>query len=356
MARFALACVFAAAPLGVVSQGGDRFLSRRLLDDTYGETNPVNESSSGVVVSRRTHTATAPRSIRWGSDQSFCLSIKDNSFKNGQDVWLWHCDGDGSIGQKFILDDQGLLRVAADQKYCVVIDGNQDRNGANIQLWACDGAPVQQWYHSGNSEFRNAVNGKCVVVNNNQGYNGNNIQLWSCDGDAGYKWWAMSAAGVCASEGQSCGWNNDQMEDCCDGMQCKPFVGGSNMQCVRARPTCAPGGHSCGWNNAQTQDCCDDMQCKPVLGGSNMHCVRAPPYCALEGHSCGWNNDQTQDCCDNMECTPFVGGSNMQCLKKRNMCVAQGEYCGGPGQRTLECCTGNCQYPPNSNTKVCKDV
>jgi len=315
MARLALVCVFAAAPIGVVAQGGDRFLSRRLLDDTYGETNPVNESSSGVVVSRTAQTATASGSVRWGSDQSFCLSIQDNSFFNGQNVWLWQCDGDGSIGQKVILDDQGLLRVAADQSYCVVIDGNQDRNGANIQLWACDGALVQQWYHGGNSELRNAANGKCIVVNNNQGYNGNNIQLWSCDGDAGYKWWAMSAASVCASEGQSCGWNNDQ-----------------------------------------TQDCCDDMQCKPFVGGSNMQCVRAPPSCAAEGQSCGWNNAQTQDCCDDMECTPFVGGSNMQCVKKQNTCVAEGEYCGGPGQQTLECCSGNCQYPPNSNTMVCRDV
>merc|ERR1712048_468284 len=97
------------------------------------------------------------------------------------------------------------------------------------------------------------------------------------------------------------------------------------------------------------------MQCKPFVGGSNMQCVRAPPSCAAEGQSCGWNNAQTQDCCDDMECKPFVGGSDMQCVKKHNTCVAQGEYCGGPGQRTLECCSGACEYPPNSNTMVCRD-
>merc|ERR1712113_607945 len=135
-----------------------------------------------------------------------------------------------------------------------------------------------------------------------------------------------------------------------------PFVGGSQMQCVRAPPSCAPEGQSCGWNNDQMEDCCDGMQCKPFVGGSQMQCVRAPPSCAPEGQSCGWNNAQTRDCCDDMVCKPFVGGSNMQCVKKQDTCVAQGEYCGGPGQRTLECCSGTCQYPPNSNTMFCKDV
>merc|ERR1712187_1101733 len=115
--------------------------------------------------------ASAPGSIRWGSDQSFCLSIKDNAFSNGQNVWLWKCDGDGSIGQKFILDDQGLLRVAAAPNYCVVIDGNQGRDGANIQLWTCDGSTsAQHWYHDSNSDLLNAANGKCIVVDSNQGY------------------------------------------------------------------------------------------------------------------------------------------------------------------------------------------
>jgi hypothetical protein len=92
-----------------------------------------------------------------------------------------------------------------------------------------------------------------------------------------------------------------------------------------------------------------------------MQCVKPKPptpSCTSEGQSCGWNNGQTQDCCEHLECKPFLGGSNMQCVKKAQTCVAQGEYCGGPGQQTLECCSGwgACQYPPNSNTMVCRDV
>merc|ERR1712078_119064 len=52
----------------------------------------------------------------------------------------------------------------------------------------------------------------------------------------------MSAASACASEGQSCGWNNDQTQDCCDDMECTPFVGGSNMQCVKKQSTCVAEG------------------------------------------------------------------------------------------------------------------
>jgi hypothetical protein len=98
------------------------------------------------------------------------------------------------------------------------------------------------------------------------------------------------------------------------------------------------------------------MQCTPFVGGSNMQCVRAQQSCASEGQSCGWNNAQTESCCDDMQCTPLMGGSNMQCVKKQNTCAAQGDYCGGPGQRTLQCCSGSCQYPPNSNAMVCSDV
>merc|ERR1712061_108206 len=108
------------------------------------------------------------------------------------------------------------------------------------------------------------------------------------------------------------------------------------------------GVYACGDKlNSPERNCC-------ACGGGSKQ--PSPPSCASEGQSCGWNNAQTQDCCDDMECTPFLGGSDMQCVKKQNTCVAQGEYCGGPGQRTLECCSGDCRYPPNSNTMVCRDV
>jgi len=170
---------------------------------------------------------------------------------------------------------------------------------------------------------------------------------WTCAGYAA-KGWCRSDR--CLSPGETggvyaCGDKLKSPEDnCC-------ACGGGSKQ-----PSCASEGQSCGWNNAQTQSCCDGMQCKPFVGGSNMQCVRAPPSCAREGQSCGWNNAQTQSCCDDMECTPFLGGSDMQCVKKQSTCVAQGDYCGGPGQRTLECCSGDCQYPPNSNTMVCRDA
>merc|ERR1712187_446138 len=169
---------------------------------------------------------------------------------------------------------------------------------------------------------------------------------WTCAGYAA-KGWCRSDRCLSPSETggvYACGNKLKSPEDnCC-------ACGGGSKQ-----PSCASEGQSCGWNNDQTQSCCDGMQCKPFVGGSNMQCVRAPPSCAREGQSCGWNNAQTQSCCDDVECTPFLGGSDMQCVKKQSTCVAQGDYCGGPGQRTLECCSGYCQYPPNSDTMVCGD-
>jgi len=173
------------------------------------------------------------------------LTVRDNTFFNGQNVWLWKCDGDGSIGQKFSLDDNpGLLRVAAAPNYCVVIDGNQNRDGANIQLWTCDDSTLSQhWNHYPNGVLFNAAYGPYVdiVVDNNQGYNGNNIQLgWVHPrrGDGGLKWWhAQNDRAICASEGQSCGWNNAKTLDCCDEMECTQgeicVRGKCDMQCVK---------------------------------------------------------------------------------------------------------------------------
>merc|ERR1712048_818856 len=277
----------------------------------------------------------------------------------------------------------------------------------------------------------------------------------------------VRAQPICASEGQTCGWNNAQTQSCCDDMECKPLMGGSDMQCVKKHSTCVAQGEYCGGPGQRTLECCsgscqyppnsDTMVCRddamleaPSKGDDAMleaastghhamleaasteictdtpnwnngysRCVDdslghwpfceaskgwtcagyaakgwcksdkclspsetggvyacgdkldspelnccacgggskqpSPPTCASEGQSCGWNNAQTQSCCDDMECKPLMGGSDMQCVKKHSTCVAQGEYCGGPGQRTLECCSGSCQYPPNSDTMVCRD-
>merc|ERR1712224_676037 len=85
----------------------------------------------------------------WKHDSSYCMSVDDNSFRNGQKLQLWKCSG--SKGQMFDYS-QRLIKVAASPNYCVVIDGNNNYNGARIQLWECDANNLaQQWTVDGSS-------------------------------------------------------------------------------------------------------------------------------------------------------------------------------------------------------------
>merc|ERR1711988_508855 len=132
--------------------------------------------------------------FRWMFDQSYCMSVVDNVFQNGQKMQLWECAG-GS-GQYFDYSPYhhsmpALLKVAEYPEYCVVINNNDNYDGAFIQLWECDDAvQAQQWYVDPSGKIVNAAyTDKCLVVDSNRGANGQHLQLWSCNGDEQYKTW-----------------------------------------------------------------------------------------------------------------------------------------------------------------------
>merc|ERR1712178_288954 len=112
-----------------------------------------NESSFALSSSSETGAL-----IEWGADPTFCLSVKDNTFFDGQNIWLWSC-------QVSVSAARGLL------------------HGSSVD--------AQRWFEVGKIQFQNAANRKCIAVKENQGYNGNNVELGACEGDAEYKWWAI---------------------------------------------------------------------------------------------------------------------------------------------------------------------
>jgi hypothetical protein len=138
--------------------------------------------------------------LKWAHDTSYCMSVVDNVFRDGQKMQLWQC-ADGS-GQRFEFDyDKGregsLLRMAWALDYCVVIDGNKRDNGASIQLWSCDHSIQEQRWISVDCgmqcpfvAFRNAAyDDKCIVVDGNRAHNSNRLQLWSCDTAGHFAHW-----------------------------------------------------------------------------------------------------------------------------------------------------------------------
>merc|ERR1712232_268300 len=123
--------------------------------------------------------------VSWNFDSSYCMSVDNNVFQNGQKMQLWKCS-DGS-GQKFQFDSSSsVLRPSEETQFCVVIDGNKNENGARIQLWECDlSVEAQQWVRQrvGDAQLlRNkAFPDKCLVVDSNKGANGQKLQIWTCD-------------------------------------------------------------------------------------------------------------------------------------------------------------------------------
>jgi len=133
--------------------------------------------------------------LYWYYDSSYCMSVDDNAFRNGQKMQLWKCSG--SSGQYFDYpptQDYELIRVSASPKYCVVIDGNKNHDGASIQLWECDANNrAQKWLTDSNYLIRNAAfPDKCLVVDSNKGANGQRLQLWSCEGAEQFKKWGRA--------------------------------------------------------------------------------------------------------------------------------------------------------------------
>merc|ERR1712151_571585 len=251
--------------------------------------------------------------------------------------------------------------------------------------WTCAGYAAKGWCKSDRCLSPSETGGGYAC-----GDNLNNPEHNCCECGGG------SNQPSCVPEGQVCGGPGRQTLTCCEGNCQYPYGGASQMYCVNS-PQCTD---TPNWNNGYSR-CSDESlgywpyceagkgwtcagyaakgwcksdrclspsetggvyACGDKLNSPELNCCAcgggskqpSPPTCAYEGQSCGRNHAQTTDCCDDMECTPFVGGGDMQCVKRQTTCVAQGEYCGGPGERTLECCSGACEYPPNSNTMVCR--
>jgi len=164
-----------------------------------GDNETTQEASLQVaVVALSTGRTTDGVMMKWGYDHTYCMSVVDNTFRDGQKLQLWKCLN--ALGQHFQFDRSGggstmLLKAAAAPAFCVVIDANSNQNGAAIQLWRCDANNRAQHWTADcpHVTVRNAAfPDKCLVVNGNAGSNGNKLQLWDCHGSEEYKTWLCS--------------------------------------------------------------------------------------------------------------------------------------------------------------------
>jgi hypothetical protein len=152
-----------------------------------------NSTSPSATTSYDMHAMLGPgEEFHYKLAPNYCLSVQDNSFRNGQNLQLWTCSK--SPGQMFTWNNDMIQLVSGGYKFCVVIDGNHPHDGANIQLWECDDKNVaMRWSPPlyGDGMLVN-FNEKCMVVEKNLVHDGANVVLGSCHGpNAQYNHWRM---------------------------------------------------------------------------------------------------------------------------------------------------------------------
>jgi hypothetical protein len=98
--------------------------------------------------------------------------------------------------------------------------------------------------------------------------------------------------------------------ECCSGV-CEYLADSPTKQCIH--PGCVAEGQICGQDNAQTQECCSDMQCQQLLGGRDMKCTKAHDTCVAVGQYCGGPGQQPLDCCSGV-CEYPADSPTKQCM------------------------------------------
>ena len=104
-----------------------------------------------------------------------CLDLSSADATNGNDLWLWPCNG--TPAQKWKLDSNGFLRSQVNQNKCMVPTGSADL-GAGIVIWDCSNRyTYMKWNRDSRGRFnlRNDPN-KCLDTND-----GRTLHIWTCN-------------------------------------------------------------------------------------------------------------------------------------------------------------------------------
>lgn len=83
--------------------------------------------------------------IKYGPSKDLCISLKDNSTSNGNNIELRGC-AENSDAQKWIYDGRSKqLRSLANHNKCMEVKGGNFEQGSNIQIAACENVMRQKF-------------------------------------------------------------------------------------------------------------------------------------------------------------------------------------------------------------------
>ncbi|MEM7274297.1 MAG: ricin-type beta-trefoil lectin domain protein [Actinomycetota bacterium] len=114
-----------------------------------------------------------------------CVEVPRNSRKNGKNLWMHDCDGDGR--QQWVLTTSNQIKLAGTNK-CMDVEGPSSANGTPVQIWDCkSGLSNQRWVLAPDGSIRGYA-GKCLDVRYAGTSNKTKVQIWSCNGSPAQTW------------------------------------------------------------------------------------------------------------------------------------------------------------------------
>lgn len=134
------------------------------------------------------------QTITPSSNTNLCLDVPGGDTSNGNQLWLWECDGGDSQKWRF---DNWQIRYAPDESKC--IDAGDISDGAQLQLWDCTGEAQQAWgFNSDSSTAYLTDTSTCLDYYGDWDSNGQPLHLWECTGDWNQEWslWDSSKLSV----------------------------------------------------------------------------------------------------------------------------------------------------------------
>lgn len=129
------------------------------------------------------------QTITPSSNTNLCLDVPGGDTSNGNQLWLWECNGRES--QRWHMDAV-QIRYAPDESKC--IDAGDMSDGTQLFLWDCNGQDQQKWTANEWATDGNPVQvyladtSTCLDYYGDWESNGQPLHVWECSGEPNQLW------------------------------------------------------------------------------------------------------------------------------------------------------------------------
>lgn len=130
----------------------------------------------------------------FGSVQSMwsgkCLDLPGGDTTNGNNLWVWDCNGHGS--QMWLFFKTQLIYLG-DTRKCA--DAGDSKLGTQLFIWDCNSHPSQKWNYDPNMKSVYLASTDSENADKCMDLNGGSVQVWGCNGHTNQQWSAQPEGG-----------------------------------------------------------------------------------------------------------------------------------------------------------------